>query len=374
MKKKILLVSHSMSRTGAPKVVLNIANSLDKSIYEVMIYNVNSSLNQLNSEIKSNVLLKEYYPLVSKLKNSRFLPVKYFFKVVGKFFNISNHFEKTLSSFKPDLVIINTIFHLYLSEITAKKGIKTVRYFHELESYIFSLSEEDKMCLLTSTDTIWACSKKVKNILESFYSKKNIEVVYPLIYLNENSQIEPEKKENFTVISAAAINFRKGFDLWVDVAIATLKVNKNIDFKWYGQANEKDPYFIDTMNKIPLSLKTRISYCGETKNLQNKLTSSDLFFLSSREDPFPIVCMEAIGTGIPCVGYKSGGIIELEENGVAKAYDLGNLRGLTKSILDFANGTTKISKEKCFEVYGSYSGDITFKRVETLIQNLIIKI
>ena len=79
MKKKILLVSHSMSRTGAPKVVLNIANSLDKSIYEVMIYNVNSSLNQLNSEVDSNVLLKEYYPLVSKLKNSTFLPVKYFF-------------------------------------------------------------------------------------------------------------------------------------------------------------------------------------------------------------------------------------------------------------------------------------------------------
>ena len=374
MKKKILLVSHSMSRTGAPKVVLNIANSLDESVYEVMIYNVNSSLNQLNSEIKSNVSLKEYYPIVSKLKNSKFFPVKYFFKVIGKLFSISNHFNKTLLSFKPDLVIINTLFHLHLSEITAQQGIKTVRYFHELESYLFSLSEQDKMRLLNSTDTIWACSKKVKNILESFYSKENIEVVYPLIYLNDNSQIEPAKKEHFTVISAAAINFRKGFDLWVDVAIATLKVNKNINFKWYGQAIEKDPYFINSMNKIPLSLKTRISYCGETENLQNKLASSNLFFLSSREDPFPIVCMEAIGTGIPCVGYKSGGIIELEENGVAKAYDLGDLRGLTKSILDFANGTTKISKEKCFEVYGSYSGDITFKRVETLIQNLIIKI
>ena len=49
-----------MSRTGAPKVIVNIANSLDKSIYEVAIYNLNSSTNQLDGDVDPDIFLTSY--------------------------------------------------------------------------------------------------------------------------------------------------------------------------------------------------------------------------------------------------------------------------------------------------------------------------
>ena len=66
-----------MSRTGAPKVVVNIANALDKSIYEVAIYNVNSSARQLDGEVGKDIRLTEYYPVISKGKASDNLLIKY---------------------------------------------------------------------------------------------------------------------------------------------------------------------------------------------------------------------------------------------------------------------------------------------------------
>lgn len=361
-----------MSRTGAPKVIVNIANSFDKSIYEVTIYNVNSSARQLDGEVDKDIRLTEYHPIISKGKASDNLLVKYLFKVLGRIFSISKHFKKELSRFKPDLVLINTLYHLYLSDITEEMGIKTVRYFHELESYLFSLNEKDKFRLLNSKDILWACSKKVKYNLEKYYLKRNVEVVYPLVYLKENKKnIEVLRDKPFTIISAAAVDFRKGFDLWVEVAIAALQKNNELVFEWYGTANEKSLIFSLSIKKIPEIFKNNIIYKGETQSLQVKMAESNLFFLPSREDPFPIVCIEAISSGIPCVGFNSGGILELEEMGVASTVPLGEIEKLSEIILNYANGKKSISKEKSMNTYKAFRPKKIFQKVESEIRSLI---
>jgi glycosyltransferase involved in cell wall biosynthesis len=361
-----------MSRTGAPKVIVNIANALDKSIYEVTIYNVNSSASQLDGEVDKDIRLTEYHPIISKGKASDNLLVKYLFKVLGRIFSISEHFKKELTRFKPDLVLINTLYHLYLSDITEEMGIKTVRYFHELESYLFSLNEKDKFRLLKSKDILWACSKKVKYNLEKYYLKRNVEVVYPLVYLKENKKtIEVLRDKPFTIISAAAVDFRKGFDLWVEVAIAALQKNNELVFEWYGTANEKSLIFSSSIKKIPEIFKNNIIYKGETQSLLVKMAKSNLFFLPSREDPFPIVCIEAISSGIPCVGFNSGGILELEEMGVASTVPLGEIEKLSEIILNYANGKKSISKEKSMNTYEAFRPKKIFQKVESEIRSLI---
>ena len=360
-----------MSRTGAPKVIVNIANSLDKSIYEVAIYNLNSSTNQLDGDVDPDIFLTSYHPIISKGKASDNLLVKYFFKVIGRIFSISEHFKKELTRFKPDLVLINTLYHLYLSDITEEMGIKTIRYFHELESYLFSLNDEDKIRLLNSNDILWACSKKVKYNLEKYYLKRNVQVVYPLVYLKENKKsLKVLRNKPFKIISAAAVDFRKGFDLWVEVAIAALQKNNELVFEWYGTANEKSLIFSSSIKKIPEHFKNKIIYKGETQSLQDKMAESNLFFLPSREDPFPIVCIEAIGSGIPCVGFNSGGILELEEMGVASTAPLGEIKRLSTIILDYVNYKKSISKEKCIDAYQVFKPEIILKKVEQEIKSL----
>ena len=179
------------------------------------------------------------------------------------------------------------------------------------------------------------------------------------------------RNKPFKIISAAAVDFRKGFDLWVEVAIAALQKNNELVFEWYGTANEKSLIFSSSIKKIPEHFKNKIIYKGETQSLQVKMAESNLFFLPSREDPFPIVCIEAIGSGIPCVGFNSGGILELEEMGVASTVPLGEIEKLSEIILNYANGKKSISKEKSMNTYKSFRPKKIFQKVESEIRSLI---
>ncbi len=372
MKKNILLVSHSMSRTGAPIVILNIANNLDKNQYEVMIYNINSLNNQLYNEVDKSIKIEEFSPFLLRLKNSKFIIVKMMARVLEKFIKLPDHFDMILQKYNPDIVLINTIYHLSLSDITAKRHIKTIRYIHELESYQYSLSEDDKVRLLTSKDKLWACSQKVADVLSRYYNKTNIEIVYPLVQIEDtNNHKKLNTNNNYKIISAGVVDFRKGFDLWIDVAINVVKKNKNVIFEWYGKLEGGDKeYFEYCMDRIPIKLKNNILYKGETKDLQRVLSEANLFFLSSREEPFSIVVIESLGYGLTSVGFKSGGIIEsLEKKGVAKTVELGQTEKLSNIILEFSKDKITIEKAKCLEAYQEFDFDKNFLQIEVLIND-----
>ncbi len=66
---------------------------------------------------------------------------------------------------------------------------------------------------------------------------------------------------------------------------------------------------------------------------------ADVFALPSREDPFPLVCLEHAAMGHPLVTYRNGGIVELLEaagpaaaTGVVDHLDVG---AMADSVLDF---------------------------------------
>jgi glycosyltransferase involved in cell wall biosynthesis len=81
--------------------------------------------------------------------------------------------------------------------------------------------------------------------------------VYPLVQIeNTNQHKKLNTNKNYKIISAGAVGFRKGFDLWVDTAISVVKKNKNVHFEWYGKLEGGDKeYFKYYMDKIPKEFK-----------------------------------------------------------------------------------------------------------------------
>ena len=76
MKKRILLVSHSLSRTGAPIVLQNIANELSNNEnYEITVYNVNSANPDIVNDFNKKVKVIEYPIWISKLNTPLDKPV-----------------------------------------------------------------------------------------------------------------------------------------------------------------------------------------------------------------------------------------------------------------------------------------------------------
>lgn len=347
--KKIILVTHSLSRTGAPQVLVNLSNLLVKDNFSVIIYNINSNLLDLESQINKKIRLYNYSKIISKLKLSKNFIISFLFKIISKVFSIEKMFKNIIVENRPDLIIFNTIFHQKLSVIANKKKIPSIRYIHELDSITNSILLGEKNRFIKSNDDIWVCSDQTGKSINKNFAKKDYQIMYPLVKI-KNNILKNKKSDIININSAGDICYRKGFDLWIDTAIIVCKQNKNIIFNWFGNKG-LDGYYESQIQKIPDNLKKQIIYHGVSESLIDNLSNGHLFFLSSREDPFPIVCIESLASGVPIIGFESGGIDEHKKNEVAVVVKNFDINLMAIKILKFASNKLKISSNKCKKIY-----------------------
>ncbi|MFO0812159.1 MAG: glycosyltransferase family 4 protein [Gemmatales bacterium] len=73
------------------------------------------------------------------------------------------------------------------------------------------------------------------------------------------------------------------------------------------------PNFHRYWRTVPASLRTHVHVLGTLKDEEKPdfYSAIDLFALPSRSDSFGLVLLEAWANGIPCVGYRAGGIAEV---------------------------------------------------------------
>lgn len=99
----------------------------------------------------------------------------------------------------------------------------------------------------------------------------------------------------YVVAGCGTVYWRKGPDIFLDSAKALCPENPELHFVWIGPGPDLD----ETTASIPDDLKDRIHFVGSKDHASELLACADLFFLSSREDPFPLVVMEAAQHGVP---------------------------------------------------------------------------
>jgi glycosyltransferase involved in cell wall biosynthesis len=110
------------------------------------------------------------------------------------------------------------------------------------------------------------------------------------------------------------IDWRKGADIFIDTALK-LQMNgvSNFVFCWIGQnfwdkeiagwgAWQQWEELIAKNN-----LTETILFLGEKENPRDYFLAGDIFYLPSREDPFPLVCLEAADCGLPVVCFDEAG-------------------------------------------------------------------
>jgi O-antigen biosynthesis protein len=117
------------------------------------------------------------------------------------------------------------------------------------------------------------------------------------------------------VLGVGFADYRKGIDLFVEAALRVMESLKNVVFVWVG---EIDPELTDEVRQaveragasaafkfVGWQTDTALYYCG-----------ADVFALTSREDPFPSVVLEAFAAGMPVVAFEgTGGALSLKETG-----------------------------------------------------------
>ncbi|OWY59742.1 hypothetical protein B7486_72930, partial [cyanobacterium TDX16] len=87
-----------------------------------------------------------------------------------------------------------------------------------------------------------------------------------------------------------------------------------------------------------LGLQDRVHFVGVRSDPRPWFAAADVFLLPSREDPFPLVCLEAGAAGTPIVCFDAGGMPELVEpsgGGIVVPYpDVDAMGEAVASLLD----------------------------------------
>jgi len=304
-KKTILFINHEETRTGAPKLLFEIAKFLEKE-YRVIIL----SLRQGSAH--------------EVFKNS-FEVIVYACKIFLFPFTLKNA-KKIISIIDPDLVYINSLDSHKYSRASRELGIPAIFHIHELEGAVERCfqNKKDLVDFSQCADEFLAVSNKVRVFAQNFLKCAPEKVktipgfISSSVVLSKSEEVplqrvyeEIEKKDGeIVIVGAGSIHEdkevrRKGFDLMVEAFInLTERGYNNFRFLWVGRSKCK------SVKKFLQRIKIRKdAFClaGEKGNPYPYLRAADVFLLPSREDPFPLVFLEALALSKPVIAFKEGG-------------------------------------------------------------------
>ena len=116
------------------------------------------------------------------------------------------------------------------------------------------------------------------------------------------------------VLGVGYADMRKGFDLFVQSWRLCQTRETKVHFCWIGAIDPDLERWLSVELEAAVATGTfhRTGYCAD---LEGYYTAASAFALTSREDPFPSVALEALSFGVPVVAFEgSGGIPDLLED------------------------------------------------------------
>jgi O-antigen biosynthesis protein len=300
-KKKIIIVSHDAHLHGAQMLALHITKVLREQFhYEVHLL------------LKSGGILEEEfrkYAVVYNLEKEYWDP------------EAINNLLISLSRKGISIAICNTVVTGDIVELLAKQQIRTLSLVHELPGVIRQLGQEENAKKIARfADRVIFPAEVVK---EKFSESTAIDTakctILPqgLFLKNkykddrDTARIQLRKILSLPTDSKIILNVgygdpRKGVDLFVEVACRVLKEHTDVWFVWVGLRDE--PFMQSILTEIERTgLTDRILFPGIRRDIDIFYSGADIFLLTSREDPFPSVVLDAMNTRLPVIGFDNAG-------------------------------------------------------------------
>ncbi|MBN7279379.1 glycosyltransferase [Vibrio cholerae] len=152
-------------------------------------------------------------------------------------------------------------------------------------------------------------------------------VRYP-VNQQQVSQIREQFSHQFLVIHAANMLHHKGFDVTVAAARLLMDSAPDIHFALLGDGKER-PVLEQQAQGL-----TNIHFMGKQSNMGDWFAAADILIHPSYSEGLGSVILEAMGSGLPVVGSRAGGIPDIIEHGVSGLLiPPGDAQALVRAIL-----------------------------------------
>jgi glycosyltransferase involved in cell wall biosynthesis len=214
------------------------------------------------------------------------------------------------------------LFNVWLEHRVYKKNKKYIAISHSIKKELmqnFQIPEKNIRTIYHGVDSKYFCPPTTDEALAARERVRN-ELRIP--------------KDALVLLHTGALNQRKG----VPMALETIGVLKaegfsNIHYLAVGAGD------VEPLKKIAADEKISeyVHFIQHSKNIRDYYWASDLFFFPTVYEPFGLVILEAMASGLPCVVSPSAGgseLIDHEQNGllienildpVSMAQQLGSL-------------------------------------------------
>ncbi len=308
--KKIILVGHSGGLGGAEVLLRNMIQEFVRQKYQVV------------------VLVRGNGPIIESYQ--KYAPT-FVIDTVEK--NVD--YIQRLKRLGYNSAILNTITNGDLIPLCKQNDIHVVQLIHELPGVIHALKcEERAEIIATQADLVVFPANFVKEKFETIAPLKVPFKVKPQgLYMVYNNWNKSESRnylkqqyniplDHFIVLNVGLGERRKGFDLFVEIA-DRMKQEK-ITFLWLGDVNEE---LKSQLSKKMEGLSNLVlpGYVCEKETFMKFYDGSDMFLLTSREDPFPSVVLESFNARRPVVAFKDAGgfqdIVQTDKSGYLVEYE-----------------------------------------------------
>jgi len=367
---KFLFLTNDLSRTGAPLVLLNFLIWIKNHKH-----NINIDIISINDGILEEKFRKNSNSLFIYKKNI----LQKVFQNILKTSEINILFLNTLTlkkNKKYDLVYVNTVvalpFAYYLFKTS--KNTKIILHVHELY-YAIKHNVPHFAKYLKIVDHYIAVSKLVESNLRNKYkiNQKNITVIHPPATIN-NTNLEVKEKNHFEIGGAGEVRWQKGVDIFILLAKLVLtKYNyKDIYFTWVGKISALDRIRINhDLEKA--GINKYVNFTGEKSNPHKIFVDFDVFALTSREDPFPLVCIEAGMLAKPIICFENvTGIQEILQFGGGYIVPYLDIEKMAEKIIFYYKNKEKLESDglkskKLFSLF-------TPEKIYPEIFNVILKV
>lgn len=316
----ILFISHNALRTGAPISLLNILKEFKAQGMEFDVLLVKGG--ELESEFRK--LSKNQLPVYTEIEAE------------GMFGKLKSDPKKKLfAGYKT--IYANTVVTLQTAtEIQSySPAAQLILHVHELEMSVMKFGNPKLFeSLAPKVDRFIAVSEAVQNYLVEKVKvpATKIALIHEAIDASAPAGDRARgmrtvgagnQQTLYTVVGSGTTDWRKGPELFVLIAAQFKKIfGDDFLFVWVGgweKIRQKELEY--DIQKLGLHGQVKIQ--ASTDDMKDYYAMADAFLLTSREDPYPLVCLEAASYGVPVICFEnSGGMPEFvgEENGFVVPY------------------------------------------------------
>ncbi|MFA5871104.1 MAG: glycosyltransferase family 4 protein [Parcubacteria group bacterium] len=386
---KILFVSHDASRTGAPFVLLHLLKWLKE-----------------NTEVEFEVLLKNGGELESEFEALAPTYIWYkpgnpknLFEKILLYYNLSSlspnsHKDKLSRLFlqkKFNVIFTNSVASCdAINELKQRLDIPIICYLHELEISIRQFCGLDVFKEAQKNIDLYIGSSKmvVDNLkINHGLSDKKIDLVYDYIPAKEyhEARNEYDTQElrmkigvpdgSFVVGSCGTIDWRKGVDLIPQISrLVRQKSDLPIYFVWIGgvQSGVDFEKFLQDVDK--LNLKDKVIFIDYALDY---FAAIDVFLLPSREDPFPLVCLQAAAFEKPVICFElSGGIPDFVEKDCGFVVPYLDIEAAAEKIIELAQNRelcSRLGKNAAQKAMKRHDVSIAGRQIMDIIKKVLAK-